>query len=300
MSLLPPIGVYAQQATVPVTVEVLFTNEQFGSPGVGASSVSASARTSSLVFQDLVQPRPQTRREKDAARQLQTLPRTVGAFMRYERVEFDTQGVLDFDGNIYSTNLHLAWDLDNFSFGVLIPYDFLDLDSFDAHRIGTIAYGQYHFPLGRPTTLSLTVNGNHTFTAIAHRALSDVNTFGGGIGLSLTLDKDLFVGSAALSYQANVDDSGSVNNQQHLLKLGATAGVRLGASAVLTLFGSFTQDLTDYTETFTSIDKDYGDIGIEFSWSLSSTWRFTGGYKKILGLQDFDSHLVFIGTLLRF
>jgi hypothetical protein len=194
----------------------------------------------------------------------------------------------------------MAWDIDNFSVGFLVPYDFLDLQSFDAHRIGAVGYGQYHLPLNGPAILNFTLNGNYTYTAINRSDLSDVNTFGGGMTLSLTLDQDPFVGSGALSYQFNADDSGSIDDKQHLLKVGGTLGMRLGANAAVTLFAAWTYDMTDHSVTRQGLDKDYFDLGVELAWNLSPNWRISGGYKTVLGLQDFDSNMVFLGTLVRF
>jgi hypothetical protein len=292
--------VTSAQGTVPVTVEVIFNDPQFGGLGVGLSSISSSAQTSSLVISELVAPQVQTVVEKAAAARLGSYPRTVGGFFRYEHVEFDTLGVLDLDGNIYTTNVHLRWDRNNVSYGVLIPYDFLDLQSFNAHRIGAIVYGQYHLALSALATLDLTANGNYTYTAVDSSDLDNVNTFGGGVSVALTLDKGHFVGGGLVSYQFNADDSEAVDDKQHLFKLGITAGIRLGANVAVALFATWTSDVTAYSEIRAGSDNDYFDLGLELTWNLSPTWKLTGGYKKILGLEDFDSNMVFLGTLWRF
>jgi hypothetical protein len=292
--------VTAAQGTVPVTVEIVFDDPQFGGLGVGLTSISSSAQTSNLVITELAAPQVQTALEKAAAPQLRGHPRTVGGFFRYEHVEFDTLGVLDLDGNIYATNVHLRWDRNNVSYGFLIPYDFLDLQSFNAYRIGAIVYGQYHLALSALATLDLTANGNYTYTAVDTDDLENVNTFGGGVSVTLTLDTGRFVGGGLVSYQFNADDSTNVDDQQHLLKLGATAGFRLGRSVAVALFSTWTYDATAYSAIREDSDADYFDLGLELTWNLSPTWKLTGGYKKILGLEGFDSNMVFLGTLWRF
>jgi hypothetical protein len=292
--------VTSAQGTVPVTVEVIFNDTQFGGLGVGQTSISSSSQTSTLVITELTAPRVQTVVEKEATPQLASRPRTLGGFFRYERVEFDTLGALDLDGNIYSTNVHLQWDRNDFSYGVLIPYDFLDLQSFNAHRVGAIVYGQYHLALSALALLDFTVNGNYTYTAVDASDLEDVNTFGAGFSVALTLDKGRFVGGGLVSYQFNADDSDNADDQQHLLKLGATAGFRLGTNVAVALFGLWTYDATAYSAIREGSDRDYFDLGLELTWNLSPTWKLTGGYKKILGLEDFDSNMVFLGTLWRF
>jgi hypothetical protein len=81
------------------------------------------------VFNQLVLPEAQTTLEKTSAQEgaapeLLQRPRTVGGMFRYEHIH-GHQGGLNLDGNSYATNLQLAWDRDRFSFGFLLPYDFL-------------------------------------------------------------------------------------------------------------------------------------------------------------------------------
>ena len=303
---LVPLAAMGQEGSVPVTVEVLFGGNPLEDLGTSVASTSSSARTSDMVFRDIGQPSVQTQREKEMAAeqavdglQLRRRPLAVGGFARYERVAFDTQGGLDLDGHIYSTNLHLAWDIANLTFGVLIPYDFLDLDSLNAHRIGSIVYGQYHLAVSAIATLSVAINGNYTYTAIDHQALDNINTLGGGASVSLALDQDRLFGGATLSYQFNADDSDSPSNQQHLFKLGAMAGMRFGRDVAAALFGIWSRDTTDRRAVLSKTDTDYFDLGVELKWNLTQTWRLSGGYRKILGLENFESDMVFIGTLLQ-
>jgi hypothetical protein len=88
---------------------------------------------------------------------------------------------------------------------------------------------------------------------ISRHVFSDVNTFGTSASMSLILDTDAFGGSGAVAYQFHADDSSSIYDKQHMLKLGVTARARLGRDLALTLFGT---------------------------WSVSTTWKCTGGYKK--------------------
>jgi hypothetical protein len=69
---------------------------------------------------------------------------------------------------------------------------------------------------------------------------------------------------------------------------------------VVNTFGTWSQDVTDYSNGVQNGSKGYLDLGIEMGLSLSKTWKINGGYKKILGLADFDSNAVFLGTLFRF
>jgi hypothetical protein len=305
--LLSPPVISAQQ-TVPVTIIIQFeppVQEAIGTGGgnLGASTISAAGTTTLTVFNQVVLPRVETKRERETkqeelARRLPMRPRTFGGTFRYENVNFESSAS-GLDGNIYSTNFQMAWDIEDFSVGFLIPYEYLDLKSFNAHQFGTILYGQYNFRFTPVYTMAFTVNGNYVYSAIDHH-IDDVNTFGGGVGISLTMDRDIFVIGGAASYQYNADDSNGPNAHQHLIKLGTNIGVRIGQKSVVNLFSSWNYDPTDYKQIITKTDDNYFDLGIEASWSLTTTWNLNGGYKRILGLRDFDSNQFFIGTLLRF
>jgi hypothetical protein len=297
------------QETAPVTVIVQFEEpavEVFGGSGGGnlaASTISAAGVTSLMIFNQVVLPRIESKierqtREEELAEKLPQRPRTFGGMFRYEHVDF-AQQASGLDGNIYATNLQMAWDLENFSIGFLVPYEFLDLRSFDANLVGVIPYGQYHLRLNPIYTIDLTVNGNYAYTGINNN-FSDLNTFGGGAGLSVTMDRESYVISGAFLYQYNKDDSENANNHQHLIKLGANGGIRIGQSSVINLFGTWNYDATDYQPLTNATDDNYFDLGIVASWSITNSWNLNGGYKRILGLNDFESNQFFLGSLLRF
>lgn len=296
-----PLAALAQQ-TVPVTIVVESAGVEslpLGTP------LQTSQSTSFNVLKEVLFPRVQTMAEKEqqeaeSVQRLQRQPRVLGGTVRYERVDVDDGGGLDVDGNIYSTNVQLLWERDDFAYGFLIPFDFLDLDDFNAYRIGAVGFGQYALALSDIATLAFMVNGLYSYLGIDASGVDNLNTFGGGVGLSLTVDQGRFVGSGVVSYQFTTDDSDSDNDQQHLIKVGGEVGVRLGERAVVTLFGIWNGDVTDYNDAAGDVDDSYVDLGIEAAWNLSSTWRLIGGYKKVLALDDFASDMVFLGTLLRF
>lgn len=306
--LLVPFLAFAQP-TVPVTITVQFEEPAQRAAGgtgggdLGVSTISAAGTTSSILFNQVVLPKVETKSERESqqavlAQQLPRLPRTFGGMFRYEHVDF-TNGASGLDGDIYVTNLQMAWDIENFSAGFLIPYEHLDLSSFNANQIGTILYGEYSLHLSPIYTIGFIVNGNYIHSFIDQN-VDDVNTFGGGVGVSLTMDRDMFVLGGAVSYQYNGDDTNLPNDHQHLLKIGANVGVRLGQNSVVNLFSTWNYDVTDYQQPVSNSDDNYFDLGIELSWSLSRSWKLSGGYKRILGLNDFESNQFFIGSLLRF
>jgi hypothetical protein len=303
----PPLGL--AQPTAPITVVIQFeepTPARFGGTGDGnlaLSTISAAGLTSFTLIDQIALPRVETRTERETEREeltqrLPRRPRTVGGTFRYEHVDFHNDGSA-LDGNILSTNFQLAWDFEPFSVGFLIPYDYLDLRRFNAHQIGGIVYGQYTQPLSERFAGTITLNGNYVYSAI-DEGINDLNTFGGGITLSVAWDLERFLIGGVFSYQYNQDDSGRENNHQHLIKMGPNAGVRIGQNLALNLFLIWNYDITDYQQVANGTDDNYFDLGLELNWSISRLWSLNGGYKKILGLRDFDSNQVFLGTLLRF
>jgi hypothetical protein len=297
------------QETVPVTITVQFeqpAQQAAGGTGGGdlaVSTISAAGTTSSITFNQVILPKVETKSERERqqavlAQQLPRLPRTFGGMFRYEHVDFEN-GASGLDGDIYVTNFQMAWDIENFSVGFLVPYEHLDLRSFNANQIGTILYGEYNLHLSPIYSMGFIVNGNYIH-AFIDQNIDDVNTFGGGIGASLTMDRDMFVIGGAASYQYNGDDTNLPNDHQHLIKIGANVGVRLGQNGVVNLFSTWNYDVTYYQQPVTGSDDNYFDLGIEASWSISRTWKLNGGYKRNLGLKDFESNQFFIGSLLRF
>jgi hypothetical protein len=299
----------AAQETVPVTVIIQFEQpavEAFGGSGGGnlaASTISAAGVSSRTIFDRVVLPRIESRserqtREEELTQRFPQRPRTFGGTLRYEQVDFDREAS-GLDGNIYATNLQMAWDIENVSLGVLVPYEFLDLRRFAANLVGAILYGQYNLELNSTFTLGVTANGNYMYTGINNDFL-DVNTYGGGLGLSLTIDHEVYVVGGAFSYQYNQDDSDTENDYQHLVKLGVNAGIRIGQTHVVNLFGTWNYDITSYEQTANVTDDNYFDLGITASWSITQTWNLNGGYKHVLGLKGFESNQFFVGTLVRF
>ncbi len=298
-----PLTSTAQRA--PVTISVDFgENLPFGSGCVPRSTLCDGERNSFNLLNQLVLPSIESNLEREEQNEQNSQPtpkqpRVLGGMLRYERVEIDNNRGRDLDRDIYSTSVQLIWDVHDFSLGVLIPYDFLNLDDFDIHRIGAVAFGQYHLEVSDQVMMAFTLNSSYMHDAVSAQDIDDVNTFGTGVSASITLDQQTWVVGGALSYQFSADDSGQANDHQHLFKLGLNGGMRFGEQAAVTLFTIWSYDATDH-ETATNVDRDYFDLGLEGTWSLSATWKLTGGYKKVLGLDDFDSNMVFLGTLLRF
>ncbi len=271
-----------------------------GSGDEASAYTSAAGKTSRLVMQNLVIPAAKSRAEKksDAARKALNMAQTFGSSAYWENVEFDNSGE---DGDLYGATVGMAWDNDNVSFGFMLPYDYLDFDSFDANRIGIVGFGQYNLELSETLSATFTGHLNYSYTDFDFDDADDddINMGGGGVGASITLDKDLFVVTTGISYLYNKDDSNLDNDDQHLIKLGVNAGVRNGENGVVNVYGVWTSDITDY-DNDPDTDEDYYEVGFEGSYNLSDAFGMTIGYKKVLELEDFDSDQVYLGSIWKF
>ncbi|MDX9709067.1 MAG: hypothetical protein RBT64_05900 [Trichloromonas sp.] len=267
------------------------------SAGTLTEPTSASATTSRLVFNELVVPTVRTTTEKtrQAAQKAQGAVRTLGGSLRTEWV--DKAG--DENGMVSGFNLGLAYDVDNFTFGVMVPYDYFNFDSFTANRIGSILFGQYHLSLTEELEATFTANLNYMFTDF--RILGqddDLNTYGGGLSAGLRYSQELYELGCGVSYQYNQDDVDLKDDSQDLVKLGANVGYRVTPDQVVNLFGTWTYDATDYTYDYG--DTDYFEIGTEYRANFSATWALNVGYRKVVDLEDYDSDMVYLGTTWQF
>ena len=267
-----------------------------GGGNEGAAYVSAAGNISRLVFQQLVLPSAETASEKSNKANL-NLPRTFGASAYWEDVDFENANL---NGDIYGVNLGVAFDNDQLTYGLMLPYDYIDFDSFDGHRVGLIGFTQYSLPLNQTLSASFTGHINYCYTDLDFDFVDadEVNLFGGGLGAAITYDNDIFIFSAGTSYLYNTDDSDADDDEQHLIKTGINAGVRNGDNGVINLFAVWNADVTDYDND--PADDDYYEVGCEGSLTLTDTFGLSLGYKKVLELEDFDADEIYLGSTWKF
>ena len=260
--------------------------------------ICAAGRASRLVFHNLIIPSAKTRMEKryDSERKTSDNERTFGTPVSWEKINFDNR---DEQGDLYSATVGMAWDDDNISYGFMLPYNYLNFDSFEANSIGVIGFGQYNMDLSEVLSTSLTAHANYTYTDLNFDDDDkDVNMYGGGLSGAITLDQDLYVVSTGISYLYNTDDTGLDDDEQHLIKLGVNAGIRSGDSAIVDIYCVWTKDITDYAVK--PDDDNYFEIGLEGRYSMSDTFSFSAGNKKVIALEDFDADEIYIGSSWKF
>lgn len=235
-----------------------------------------------------------------------------------------------YDGNAIAVALKLDWQFAPWSIGVIIPYQHLDLDSFDADRIGAIGFARYNLHLTNQIFLRFVLNGTYMFNEIdshiSSRSFDDFNSIGANVSVALGFDtKELqqavtirgnwistlaFIGSIAASYQVNKDDAEreSIHNAkvvdevevQQLVMLGGNVGMRIDRYIAVTAFGTWTYDGSDYDGSLDDVDKDYFDLGAEIVWNVLPRWRLHGRYKKVLGYDELDVDHLSFGVTFRF
>jgi hypothetical protein len=258
---------------------------------------SAAATTSRIVFDELVIPTVKTTTEKRREQEQKAKGgmRTFGAALRTEWVDYDGGE----NGRISGFNLGLAYDEGDYTYGVIIPYDYFDFDSFTANRIGSIFFGQYHLSLSQELEATFTANLNYMFTDFRLGGKDDdLNTYGGGLSVGLNYIQETYELGCGVSYQFNKDDVDLEDDEQHLIKTGANVGYRVTPDQVVNIFGTWNYDATDYKYDYG--DDDYFEIGAEYRANFSETWVLNAGYRKVVDLDDYDSDLVYFGTMMQF
>jgi len=278
----------------------LEVDEGASSAALSIPGISTTYRAADVVVRDVAVPAVETRsqklredkkEEKKEAGVKVSYPRVIAGYARYESVSLPG---LDIDG--YGLSAGLAWDVDDASYGFVIPYDNSDVSGVDINRYGVVGFYQHNRPVAEDWNLALTANLTYMYMDLD--AIS-VSVYGVGPTVSMTYDDGgSFVPSLALSYQYSTDDTDSANNYQHLVKAGANFGFRIGEDAAINLFGIWNWDVSDYMEG--AATETSGDVGIEAQYYMSDVFSLSGGYKAVVGVDDFDSYTIYLGALLRF
>lgn len=235
---------------------------------------------------------------------------------------------VEYDGYAIITYTKALWERGNLSFGAILPYDYMNLDSFDLHRIGILLFGIYKIRLTKFLSTKYIINNNYIYNQISSNIskveFNNFNTLGGNISIALEIDtKDVlrgltvkksdyslvrFTGSIAFSYQFNKDDADRKGvegrnvvtevKEQNLLMFGVNTGIRVWDRAAFVIYGIWNYDATTYKGSLKDVDSSYFDVMTEFTWSFSDRWKLSGGYKKILGYKHLDADQAFFDVSL--
>lgn len=266
-------------------------------------STSGASRATGTVFKNIVDKVTTTRNQQKQLANVATGLHLSVADLRYEHADFRTSSN---SGEIGGFTASGSYDFnENFSAGLLVPYDYLSFDMFNGNRTGVIGYGKGKLKLLPGLEASATVNGNYIYTTTDYKTIAnsvDLHTYGGGFSTLLDYDKGGdFLTALAFSIQYNQDNTNQLDDHQYLVKLGPSVGYRIGDNAVVKVYGTWNKDVTDYRTTFNKLkDGEFFDVGVESAYSISDTWQLKGGYKKMLDLQAFDSDAVYLGSSLQF
>ncbi|MDZ7762132.1 MAG: hypothetical protein U5L00_18000 [Desulfovermiculus sp.] len=270
------------------------------SPELFSSTVGSVGRTTSLVNQYLVvetaKPRP---RSSDAATRIGKMPNSIGPSLRYEDVTFEHFGK-DENADIYGGTLGFAVDRDRTTYGIMIPYDHMSFDDSgidSVDQFGGILYAKHRIPFDQNRyTLNLIGNANYMYSDVDVKSSEygddEVNTIGGGAGVSITKNGDVFVPTLGASYQYNHDDGDT--GDYHTVKTGVNAGIYLTQQLPLNIYGIYTMDLTDYEH---ADEENFWDLGVELAYQISTGMELSVGYKKVLDYDDFESDQIYLGSV---
>ncbi len=250
---------------------------------------SAPQRVADTMLQNVVLPSALTRQQKRAMLKTRGTARFVGGDLRYEMVDTGTNR----DGKIPGITAGLAWDKDQFSYGFMIPYDHLDMDGWNAERFGAIAFGRYNQNPAQDLTAG--------FTASAHYMYLDpdnfdaVNYYGFGLAASINYDRDWIAPGLAFIYQYTKDDTDRADDVQQLVKVALSCGFRVKDNAVFNLYYTYNKDMS--SDLTPGTDTVFSDLGFEVGYSVSDAFGLSFGYRKVLGLDNYDSDTIYIGSL---
>ncbi len=255
-------------------------------------------RTTNIVLEDIAMPRAATVTEEEGQKVAIARPRLLGGYLRYESARADHAD----DADIYGGTLGIAWDIEQFSLGIIIPYDYMDYNVVKAHRVGAIGFGTY--TLGLAQNLDLMFGANVSYMHVSPfdesfgREADTVNYYGGGLSTTLTYDAGAVVPALAVLYQYTKDDSDSEHDYSHLLKVAGQLGVRLGERVIVSPYVIWNRDVSAYA---TSDDiYSFFDVGAELGISITETFTLNVGYKKVLGISDVENDMGYLGVLYRF
>jgi hypothetical protein len=282
------------------TLEIIPTLDAMTSSSLASTSPSSA---SSQIVYNLLDAKVKSRKQRAA---MANLPAKDFNFaigdLKYEQARFTNTNN---NGDIKGAMMSLSTEVLGVTLGAYIPYDYMNFDTFSAHRTGTVMYGKRDWQL--PQNLQLTTLANFNYIATYVSSASLTNTFGGGFGTSLSHDDDGdFVPRVSFALQYNQDDYYKANdlikdNNQLLIKTGGSLGYRLFENATLNAGLIYTRDVTDYKSNFNKKkDNDYFDLTVGGSYSIADMWQVNLNYKRILGLENYYSNTVFLGTALGF
>lgn len=292
------------------------------SPASVSSQIVSSKLTSKVL----------SHRQLRVIKQAGKSPTSAMVELKYEQGKLSPKNTGDIEGVTASLSTEFAGT----EVGLYVPYEYLDFKTFDANRIGALAYAKRDWQL--PNSLQLTtlahintiatytseptiqfVPGSFSFdpatgivTAIPPSNYlttthGSTTTLGAGFGTALTYDTGGdFVPKAMFAFQYSQDSvqgfkADFKDNHQYLVKFGGSLGYRLLDNA--TLNGGFTYNLD--TTTYKDVhnqqkDNDYFDLTFGASYAVADMWQVTANYKRILGLTGYHSNAVFLGTTLGF
>lgn len=257
-----------------------------------SQTVGAPGIVSNTVVTNLVLPAAQPKAVK--------IPKLLGAVIKYEDVTFKSSGA-DVTGSVYGTVLGLSADNDKFTYGIMVPYDYMKFNNSTVHdinQIGSIIYGKYRALDNEKFALALSANVNYMYSDLNLAQGADrINTFGAGAGATLTLHAgETVIPSLGLSYQYNHDDTAI--RDYHFLKTGLNVGFLPSEKVAINVFTIYNMDASTYPQGLTK--DNYFDIGTEFSYLISNAFNLTLGFKSVAGLKNYASNMYYFGALIQF
>ena len=186
----------------------------------------------------------------------------------------------------------------SFTVGAMIPLDYISFPGTSAERLGVVGFGQYNWhPAGDDAwNVKPTVLASYIYTA--GNSAASFGTYGVGTGLSATYDTGGSFIPAIETFVSYNKDTVTGGTYQTLFAAGPRLGFRPSDNWVLEAGFLWNKDLSAYIPSGTK--TDYFDLNADAAYRISGAFSLNVGYRKTLGISQFQSDEIDIGARFRF
>jgi len=225
------------------------------------------------------------------------LPSSLGATVSYEYVSIGD----DDCGNVYGLSGSYERKWGKIRGGGLLSYKYHDIDvsgfDFSSNLIGALFYGTY-LVLDAPVSLLVGVNAQVDRMILKEDFIDDYTSGGGGLFFTVGKDFGPVEVTGGFSYNYGAMDIDLDEDEAHLLKYGLIVGMPIAEAFSVNAFVTDTRNVTNYDVDVE--DDSYVCLGTEGTWHVAGSWVVAVSYKTILGIDEFDSHEIYLGTIRKF
>ncbi|MDX8395269.1 MAG: hypothetical protein R8K22_02530 [Mariprofundaceae bacterium] len=228
------------------------------------------------------------------------------------------------DTKSFGISLNLAYDIDDTSFGVILPYDRITRDfteptgfndilsSVKDSRYGIIGFAKHAFQLdgGFSVTPSLMLSSLadkkkeiYRNPTTLNKTKGSVTTNSYGINTAFGYSQEAFQISFAIGYQYSKDNSGTVStidsvtpwDKQKLLRIGAKGVFQLSPQFAVGANAVWNSDSASFLKD-NKMSKTYTNLGFDVTYMPNDQFGVTLGYTGLAGYTRASSSAFHLGA----